>query len=80
MSFLMGLDTDMFVDLVGKALEKEMEDRLWEKWLVELPNMDEKTFMPFDSYKQRHFQRQKSDKADSEILKDAENILGMMNV
>lgn len=81
MSFFMQLDTDMFIDLVIKAIEKDAEDRLWEQWLAELPNMTEKTFIPFQKYRDKRFKRNtadvNTDKTDEEILQDADNILKM---
>lgn len=72
-------DTDLFIDLIYKALEKELEDKLWNKWLVELQHMDEKSFISFENYKQKHFQQKETEKEVEEILEDAENILKMMN-
>jgi len=79
MSFVMSLDVEILTNLIAKAFEKETEDRLWEKWLAELPHMDKETFISFENYKQKHFQKQESEKEDEEILQDAENILKMMN-
>jgi len=80
MSFVMSLDVKILAKLIIKAFEKEAEDLIWQKWLVELPNMDEKTFIPFDKYKENHFKPDPStDKTDEEILQDAENILKMMS-
>lgn len=80
MSFVMSLDVKTLAKLIIKAFEKEAEDLIWQKWLVELPNMDEKTFIPFDKYKENHFKPDTStDKTAEEILQDAENILQMMS-
>jgi len=65
----------VFLDLLEKAIEMDIVDKLWEKWLVELPNMDKETFIPFDEYKNKHFKRQKQAKADEEVLQDARKIL-----
>lgn len=75
---MLNLETDVFIDLLKKAIEKDLEEKLWEKWLVELPHMDEKSFVPFDEYKNKHF-RQESTRSDEDILKDAENILKSMS-
>ena len=80
MSFVLDLDVETFVGLLDKAIEKDIEDKLWQKWLVELPYMDEKSFLSFDEYKEKHFKREYTQKkTDEEILKDAENILKMMS-
>ena len=76
----MELDSDTFIDLLNKAIEQDIEDKLWQKWLVELPYMDEKTFLSFDEYKDKHFKQKETQKmSDEEVLKDAENILKMMS-
>lgn len=74
MSFVMDLPSETLVDLLAHAVDKELEDKLWQKWLAELPNMDEKTFIPFEEYKRRTFTSKKK-KSDDEIIQDAENIL-----
>lgn len=81
MSFFVQLETDMFIDLVFKAIENDAEDKLWEKWLAELPNMDKKSFVPFEEYKNKHFKYQETGSSvrDEEVLEDAESILKMMN-
>ena len=80
MSFIMELDSDTFIGLIQKAIEKDIEDRLWQKWLAELPNMDGKTFIPFDRYKEKHFKHEETQKmSDEEILQDAESILKSMS-
>jgi hypothetical protein len=78
MSFVMELDGGAFVDLLNKAVEKDLEDKLWQKWLTELPRMDKQTFMTFDDYKARHFKKENK-KSDEEILQDAKNILKSMS-
>jgi len=76
MSFVMSLDPQTLAKLIMKAFEKEIEDRIWQKWLAEFPHMDEKSFISFEQYKDKHFKpHAMTDKTDEEILKDAENIL-----
>lgn len=78
MSFLMHMDSEMFADLVLKAIEKDVEEKIWDKWLVELPYMEKQ--LTFEEYKRKHYVTDTStDKTDEEILQDAENILKMMN-
>lgn len=79
MSFVMGLDVLTLANLIVEAQKKEAEEMLWEKWLSELPYMDEKNFMPFETYKNKHFQQKSTEKTDEEIMQDAENILRIMN-
>lgn len=80
MSFVMSLDPQTLANLIIKAFEKEIEDRIWQKWLVELPHMSEKTFIPFEQYKEKHFKPETTtEKTDEEILQDAEYILKLMS-
>lgn len=80
MSYILDLDTEMFIDLVGKAIEKNFEDRVWDRWLAELPQMDKKTFISFDDYKDKLLKpNATSGKSDEDILRDAESILKMMS-
>lgn len=79
MSFVFNLDTDTFIDLIKKALEKETEDKLWEKWLVQMPHMEHP--ISFNDYKDKHFKNvaNESGKTDEELLEDAERILKSMS-
>lgn len=80
MSFIMQLDLDTLVDLIGKAQEKDVEEMLWQKWLVEIQNMDKESFVPFDKYKEQHMKvQQKEIRSEQEVLEDAENILKSMS-
>lgn len=76
MSFVMDLDVDTFIGLIGEAQEKDLEQRLWEKWLAELPNMNQENFIPFEEYVKKHKKvKHQETKSDEQILQDAENIL-----
>lgn len=75
MSFVMSLDVKSVANLIVKAFEKEAEEMIWQKWLTELPYMDKENFVTFETYKDKHFQKQEPHKTDEEILADAENIL-----
>ena len=82
MSFVMQLDVDKLADLIVKAYEKELEDKLWEKWLVELPNMNKGNFVSFGTYKEQHLKKIEETlfvKTDEQVMQDAEGILNMMN-
>ncbi|WP_200415937.1 hypothetical protein [Virgibacillus salexigens] len=61
-------------------MNKDLEDKIWEKWLVDYSRMGEGDFISFDEYKDRHFKKEnKQQKSDEEILNDAENILKLMS-
>lgn len=81
MGVITELDSELLIDLINKAMEKELEDKLWEKWLMIYPEMikEGNTFVPFDEFKEKHFKQDQQTKTDEEILEDAENILKMMS-
>jgi hypothetical protein len=74
MNFVLSLETDTFIDLVHKAIEQNIEDRLWQKWLHD--GMKE---LSFDEYKEKHTSKPKDKKSDEEIIQDAESILKSMS-
>ena len=56
------------------AYEKDIEDRLWQQWLVQFANMDKDNFISFDNYK-KELMKPASKKVDIEqVLKEAEEI------
>lgn len=36
-----------------KAREKERDERLFQQWVVQLPHMDEKSYIGFEAYKDK---------------------------
>lgn len=77
MSFVMSLDTESFLGLINKAIEEDMNDKLWSKWLTFAPHMENQ--VSFEEYKRQHTQINPIDRTDDEILTDAESILKMFN-
>ena len=69
MSFLMQLDSDMFIDLVFKAIEMDVEEKIWDKWLAELPNMSEESLFHLKSIKQNISNLKKLKKKMKKYLK-----------
>jgi hypothetical protein len=68
----------MGFELYQKAVAKTNEEQVWEQWLVDYSQMDEKTFIPFSDYLKRLKQPMREDKrTDEEIIEDAEQILNM---
>lgn len=49
-NYILGLDYEEGIEFIKKATEKELEDRLWERWLVDYRLMTKDTFIPFDKY------------------------------
>lgn len=81
MTFLFDIETDVFIDLICKAKEKEFEETVWERWLAELPLMHQGgKVTSFTDYLDKHREkRQQSKKSDKEVIEDAENILKSMS-
>jgi 4'-phosphopantetheinyl transferase EntD len=69
------------------AEEKIIDEKLWQRWLVDLPNMDKDTFIGFEDYKNKLINsakiknRSKAEKeADyAEARKIAESALKILN-
>lgn len=53
MTFLLSLPIDDLIALIRKAYDMRKDDRLWDRWLVELAHMNADTFVSFDEYKQK---------------------------
>jgi hypothetical protein len=71
MNYIMNLDIVMGFEIIKTAYKKKDEERLWERWLVEYPLLEE--FMSFEDYKDKTFGT--TVKVDKEqALKDAELI------
>ncbi|WP_141709249.1 hypothetical protein [Desulfuribacillus stibiiarsenatis] len=73
----MNQDIDFLIDLMCKIREKETNQRLWEQWLTLYPNMDEKSFVPFEKFKKQALEEKPKEvkKSDDAIIQDAESIL-----
>jgi len=62
-------------NLLIDAHKKDLEDKLWQQWLVEFGRMDNSNFISFEEYKSKVFKVVNTTKLDKEqILKDAELI------
>ena len=60
--------------LLYDAYEKDIEDKLWQQWLVDYSNMSEKNFISFENYKRGSLKPDLKNVDVKEILKDAEEI------
>lgn len=47
----MSLDAIDGLELIKTAYEKQSEERLWQRWLVDYQNMDNEHFISFEEYK-----------------------------
>ena len=52
-NYVLNLDFEEGNELIIKAYEKEIEDRLWDRWLVDYRGMTKDTFISFDDYKSK---------------------------
>lgn len=65
--------------LYRKASEKNLESRMWERWLVDYRNMNKDNFVSFADYTKKLTEPKRVDKrSEEEVIEDAENILKMM--
>lgn len=64
-------------EVIVQAIEKQQEERVWEMYLVYLPNMTEKTFQTFEQYKanlMRPAKAIKKEKSTKDLISMAEKI------
>ena len=57
-----------FVNLIYKLKEKEMEQKLWEFWLVKWPHMTKDNFISFDEMLEQAKNAQTEIKKEPEYL------------
>ena len=61
--------------LLVDAHKKDLEDKLWQQWLVEFGRMDNSNFISFEEYKSKVFRVVNNVQVDKEkILREAEII------
>lgn len=79
-SFIMALPMDEGLLLYEKAIDKNVEKIIWEKWLVDYQRMTKENFVPFSEYLQKAKAppQSKDNRTEEEVIDDAENILKMM--
>ena len=65
--YILCLDFEEGCELISKAYEKYIEDKLWEQWLVDYRFMNNETFISFEDYKKRS---QKTTTVDTNLTKD----------
>ena len=61
------------LSLLTDAYKKEVEDRLWQQWLVDYSNMDKDHFTSFENYKKDVFTPKVALDKDK-IIENAERI------
>lgn len=64
------------IKLINKALEKQTEQRDWDMWISIYPNMDKKSFIPFEKFrgKKQNLIKKENNLTKNEIIERAEEI------
>ena len=73
-NFVLNLDYELGIKLINKALEKQQEDRMWLLYAGIYPNMDKKTFVPFEKFFKKPKDIKVSKRPAEEILQEAMEI------
>lgn len=64
-------------EFIANAYRKDLEERLWQKWLVDYRYMTKENFISFEEYKEKVFgsdNQEQSNLSKEEILRQAEEI------
>lgn len=79
-SFIMNLPYYEGIALYQKAVEKDFESSVWDRWLVDYGRMNDENFQSYADYLKKFKQspRPEDTRSDDEIIQDAENILKSM--
>ena len=70
----MQLDIETAMNVIEKAREKEKENRYFLQWVVQLPNMEQETFVSFETYLDRVTGRNIDKRPISECMAEIEEI------
>lgn len=70
----MNLDYEYGKKLIFKAMEKDIEDTLFQRWLIDYSKMDNKNFISFEEYKNKFIVKKADNKPMDDVLKEAEEI------
>ena len=54
--YILNLEFEEGLMLIDSAFRKELEEALWERWLVDYKNMTKDTFISFEDYKSKFMQ------------------------
>lgn len=68
------MDMDFDIDLFIYAIEKDKENKLWELWKLQYPQMDKESFITFEEYKNKNIKKQTTKKTYEEIEKEMEEV------
>jgi len=68
------MDIDFNLEIFIHAIEKNVENDLWEMWKLQFPNMDKETFISFEDYKNKLKNKQYTKKSYEAIEKEMEQV------
>ena len=77
LEYIMRLDIGSALRIINKAREKEMENRHFLQWVVQLPHMTEENYLSFDDYVDRVTGRNIDQRPVAECMKELEEIKKM---
>lgn len=66
------MDMDFSIDLIIYALEKDRENKIFEMWKLQFPNMDSETFISFEDYRIKAMSKRTTEISYEEIEKEME--------
>ena len=75
--YILDLEITEGIEFINKAYEKEIEDKVWEKWLIDYRYMSKDNFISFEEYKKYFISKNinvESTLSKEEILKEVEEI------
>ncbi|EDT16295.1 hypothetical protein [Clostridium perfringens] len=75
--YILDLEIIEGIEFINKAYEKEIEDKVWEKWLIDYRYMSKDNFISFEEYKEHIISKNinvESTLSKEEILKEVEEI------
>lgn len=58
------------IALIKKAAEGDVEDKLWERWLVDYSKMDQNSYKSFENYKTEALGLNVDTRTQQEIIED----------
>lgn len=73
--YVLKLPLDEGLALYQKGLEAAQNEKLWELWLAQYPNMTKETFVSFEQFKLNSRKSAQVKRSEQEIIEDANNIL-----
>jgi hypothetical protein len=74
LSFIMNLPLGDGIELIYNAFEKNAEEKLYSRWLVDYGRMTDETFVSFEEYKNSFKNIKKPRKSIEEMIEQAEMI------